>query len=167
MQHSARRHTRAQIYDAAKRVLSALSRRLDASSGPYLLGASPCSLDARVYGLLVYIAAADTVAPVLKEALEHADALRRYVERISERHFGTKAPAFDEGAEAGAWSAAAAGEADARGDAAADTPADRRERRRSYWWIGAVAALMAGYAVFGGDYVSIELGEGEDEQEEE
>jgi hypothetical protein len=157
---------RVQIYVEAVRVIDALCRRCEASSDSYLLGSIPCSLDARVYGLLVYIAAADTIAPVLKDALQRAPALQKYVARISERHFGVPAPLFEEGNEVGGWSAAGSG-AVGEEEKQPETVEEKRERRRSWWWLGGVAAVMLGYAVFGGRYVEFAIVEQESEQEAE
>lgn len=155
-----------QIYSEAARVINALCRRCEASSGPYLLGARPSSLDARVYGLLVYIAAADTIAPILKDTLANASALKKYLERISDLHFGSPAPLFEEGNEIGGWSAAGSGCA-AEAERHPETAEEKRERRRSWWWLGGVAAVMLGYAIFGGHYVEFAIAEQEDDKEEE
>jgi hypothetical protein len=57
---------RLQIYVEAGQAIDAICGCSEASSASYLLDASPPSLDARVYGLLVYIAAADTTVLVVK-----------------------------------------------------------------------------------------------------
>jgi hypothetical protein len=152
-----------QIYKEACSVIGSLNLRCAASDGPYLLGKRPCSLDAKVYGLLVYITAAATVAPVLQDALVHASSLQTYLSRIGEAHFGAAAPSYDDGAEAGQWSAAASGKAEQ--EARVETADDRRQLRRTWWWLGSVGVILAGYMVFGGNYVDFVVVEEEEEEE--
>ena len=150
------------IYDAAVATLESLNLRCAASGGPYLLGKRPCSLDAKAYGLLAFIRAAGTAAPVLKDALEHSPSLLGYLGGVTEAHFGAPAPPFDLGAAAGGWSAAGSGEA-ASTSAAEDSAAARLQRRRSLWWLGGVAAVIVGYVLLG---VEVEFEEEGEEGEE-
>jgi hypothetical protein len=107
---------------------------------------------------------AGTVAPVLKEALEHAPALGRYLQRVAELHFDVAAPSFQDVDDASGWSSAGRGQED--GGAKVLTAEERKQRRRSWWWLGGAGLAVIAYAVFGGDYVQFAVAELEEEEEE-
>ncbi len=58
-----------QLYSGASTVLSALSDKLRAAHGPYLMGARPCSLDALLFGHLLFYRSSPSAAPTLKAAV--------------------------------------------------------------------------------------------------
>lgn len=154
-----------QVYQAAKECIAALDSRCAASEGPYLLGSSPCSLDAKVYGLCTYILAAETIAPTLKEALAHAEALKRFLSSMSEKHFDAPAPQMKDVDSIGTWSSAGNGYEPP--EAKPLTAEEKKQRRRSWWWLGGAAAILVGYVVFGGDYFQVafvDVEEGDDEE---
>jgi Glutathione S-transferase, C-terminal domain len=157
-----------QLYEEAVLVIKALNARAEASEGAYLLGKKPTELDAKAYGILAYILAAPTVAPVLKDELNNARALRAFLNLVAQEHFAAPAPTLLETADAGTWSAAAAGAAAPDDTPTAPSPEDLRASSNSKWWLAGVGALVVGYILFGGHYVAgIEYAEEEDERERE
>lgn len=147
-------------------VIKALNDRAEVSEGAYLLGREPSTLDAKAYGILAYIMAAPTVAPTLKDEVANGRALRAFLDHVSQTHFASTAPTLLETADAGAWSAAAAGAVPADDAPAAPSPEEKRARSTSQWWLAGVGALVVGYVLFGGHYVAgLEIMEDEDEDE--
>ena len=144
-----------QLYTKARNVIKALNNRAEASEGPYLLGKLPSVLDAKVYGILTYIFAAPTVAPVLKDELQHSRALCSFVDHVAQEHFAMAAPTLLETSEGGAWSAAASGTTAKEPDAP-KTKEELRAQRNSKWWMGGVGALVVGYVLLGGHYFGVE-----------
>jgi hypothetical protein len=118
-----------------------------------------------VYGILAYILAAPTVAPVLKDEVEHSRALRVFADHMAQEHFAMPAPTLLETSEAGAWSAAASGTTAEEKDAP-KSPEELRAQRNSKWWMAGAGALVVGYVLFGGHYFGIdevEVGDSDDE----
>lgn len=153
-----------QLYRKARNVIKALNNRAEASEGPYLLGKVPSVLDAKVYGVLAYILAAPTVAPVLKDEVEHCRALRSFIDFIAQEHFAMSAPTLLETTEAGAWSAAASGTVPET--AAPKTVEEIQAQRNSKWWMGGAGALILGYILFGGHYFGVDDVEVGDEDDD-
>lgn len=58
-----------EIYSEATATLSALADKLRASSGSYLLGEEPTSLDALVFGHLLFYQKSPSAAPALHAAV--------------------------------------------------------------------------------------------------
>jgi Glutathione S-transferase, C-terminal domain len=152
-----------QLYQDGRHALRAMDIRLAASEGDFILGQKPCSLDAKLYGLLALISASDLVAPALKQEFNSSLALRQYVERVS-RFFATPAPTYTEAVEDAQWSKAASGASDAEDRPVSEE--DKRARRRSWWWLGAAGAAVALYIVLGGHYFEL-LVEGEEDDSDD
>jgi metaxin len=57
------------IYAGALAALKALTERLRSSVGRYLMGDTPCSLDALVFGHLLFLRSSPCAAPVLQSAV--------------------------------------------------------------------------------------------------
>jgi glutathione S-transferase len=55
------------VYPAAVEALSAVADKLRASSGPYLLGPKPSSLDALLFGHLAFYKHSAIAAPTLRD----------------------------------------------------------------------------------------------------
>ena len=155
-----------QLYRKARNVIKALNNRAEVSEGPYLLGNLPSVLDAKVYGILAYILAAPTVAPVLKDELQHSRALCSFLDHVAQAHFAMSAPSLLETSEGGAWSAAATGTT-AKEAEAPKTAEELRAQRNSKWWMGGVGALIVGYVLLGGHYFGVEEMEVGDEDDED
>lgn len=157
-----------EIYGGACQALKALNSRLISTEGSFMLGKHPSSLDAKVYGLLLFIMSSPVVAPVLKDEVEHCSSLKAYVAHIAERFFSAPAPSIKDMDFEGAWSAAAKGQA--AGGAAAkhvETEDERRARKRSWYWLGAAGTLMLGYVAFGGQYFDLGVVELDDSPDDE
>jgi hypothetical protein len=155
-----------QLYKKARNVIKALNNRAEASEGHYILGKSPSVLDAKVYGILAFILAAPTVAPVLKDELEHSLSLLKFVDYMAQTHFAMAAPTLLETSEAGAWSVAATGTSAQESDVP-KSPEELRAQRNSKWWMGGVGALIVGYVLFGGHYFGVEEIEGAGDDDED
>jgi hypothetical protein len=155
-----------QLYKRARNVIKALNNLAEATDGPYMLGKSPSVLDAKLYGILAYVLAAPTVAPVLKDEVEHSRSLRTFIDYIAQQHFAMSAPTLLETSEAGAWSVAATGTTSQESDVP-KSPEEVRAQRNSKWWMGGVGALIVGYVLFGGHYFGLEEIEGGDEADED
>lgn len=85
------RHSAEEVLEMGKADLSSLSTQL--GDKPFLLGESPTSFDASVYGILTGITAFPLDTPLRRFA--HAqDNLMRYVERFRERYFKDWKPTF-------------------------------------------------------------------------
>jgi glutathione S-transferase len=78
--HGIGAHTRDEIHAIGRRDLAAIADFL--GDKPYLMGASPSSVDASVYGLLVNIMNAPIATPVKDDARRRAN-LVAYVERMA------------------------------------------------------------------------------------
>lgn len=153
-----------QLYQDARCVIRSLDHRAQASEGDYLLGKQPSALDAKAFGILSYIVAAPTAAPVLKDELTHSPALLAFLERVATGPFSLSAPTLQETEDRGAWSSAATGAAASSQEAAAPTPEEKKAWSKSKWWLGGVGALVVGYALLGGNYIDMVY---EDEGDEE
>jgi Glutathione S-transferase, C-terminal domain len=152
-----------QLYNDGRHALRAMDIRLAASEGDFILGTQPCSLDAKLYGLLAVISASDLVAPVLKQEFNSSIALKRYVERIA-KYFATPAPSYTEAVEDAQWSKAATGAT--TGDERPESEEDKQMRRRSWWWLGAAGTAIALYIVFGGHYFDLVPADDDDDEDE-
>jgi hypothetical protein len=158
-----------EIYKSAAAVLTALSARLLAASGAdgdsFLLGSRPSSLDALAFACLAYIKAAPVVHPVLRDAFKQSAVLNIYLDRITERYFGTPVRAAAEcKLEWMAW-----GPSTARRREQSQQNAEL-ERKGRLWLMGAAAAI-GGYLLLSEQYFGFGLLEGEpgedDDGEEE
>lgn len=153
-----------QMYQAAVSVIRALQHRAQATDGDFLLGKQPSALDAKAFGILSFIVAAPTAAPVLKDELSNSPALLAFMERVATGPFSLAAPSLQETEDKGAWSSAATGAAASGPEAAAPTPEEKKAWSKSKWWLGGVGALVVGYALLGGNYIDMVY---EDEGDEE
>eukprot|EP00892_Ulva_mutabilis_P010019 jgi/Ulvmu1/738/UM010_0111.1 len=144
-----------QLYQEARCVIKALNHRAQASDGDYLLGKQPSALDAKAFGILSFIVAAPTAAPVLKDELSHSPALLAFLERVATGPFSSNAPTLQETEDRGAWSSAATGAAASAQEAAAPSPEEKKAWSKSRWWLGGVGALVVGYALLGGNYIDM------------
>lgn len=154
-----------QLYQEARCVITALNHRAQAADGDFLLGKHPSALDAKAFGILSFIVAAPTAAPVLKDELANSPALLAFLERVATGPFSSTAPSLHETEDKGAWSSAATGAAASADAAAAPTPEEKKAWSMSKWWLGGVAALVVGYALLGGNYIDMEYGADDDEEE--
>jgi hypothetical protein len=160
-----RRQERVQLYLKGCQVIKALNNRCAASEGPYLLGSRPSTLDAKAYGLLAYITAAPTIAPVLKDELQSSPALQRFLAHVSEVYFAAPAPTLNETADNASWSSAAAGATS--GGAHVVSEEEKKAWRVSKWWLGGAGALVVGYALFGGHYFDIGVYAQDDDEDDD
>lgn len=146
------------IYKAAADAYAALDSRLrrGTGTGDYFFGKKPSSLDALLFGLLAVHRASPLLPPELRAQLAGCAALSRYLDRISELHFGT--PALRSPAERsyqGTFHAAGA-----RGTGAA-APTSVLQNANNKYWLGAAGAAVLAYLVLGG-IISIDFS-GDDE----
>lgn len=88
----------AQVYPAAVEALSAVADKLRASSGPYLLGPKPSSLDAMLFGHLAFYKHSAIAAPTLRDKVRR-DMVCQVVSAHCKRRMGaptTSAVSSDE-----------------------------------------------------------------------
>lgn len=154
------------MYGDGCAAIKAVRDRLTAGDGHYLFGKRPCSLDAKLYGLLTYILSAPIVAPVLKDLVKDSPSLMAYVELISQTFFTMAAPSVRNGDLDGAWSPAAKGATAA--PVPKQTEEEKKMKRRSMYWVGGAATLLVAYVALGGQYFDIGLAEeiGDEDDEE-
>ncbi|GAX75398.1 hypothetical protein CEUSTIGMA_g2842.t1 [Chlamydomonas eustigma] len=156
-----------QIYSEAGDVITALGDRIRASQGAFFFGSRPCSLDALVFGHLLYYRLSPAAPPVLKEKVLHHTALSTYVEYIMREYFSTPAlPApprtapntqGEETADAWGssdWSDAAKGQK-TKQRKTEPTEAEKSFKYYSRLWLIGTGAAMLGYVVMSGQYVKI------------
>eukprot|EP00879_Flechtneria_rotunda_P027958 GHRR01030027.1.p1 GENE.GHRR01030027.1~~GHRR01030027.1.p1 ORF type:complete len:290 (+),score=92.71 GHRR01030027.1:192-1061(+) len=99
-------------YQAAVDTLYALADRLRASPGRFFFGPTPSSLDALLFGHLIFYRHSSVAAPVLRDKVDQLQVLARYVDGILSDFFNTEMPPPPI-ADASSWSEAAQGHSSA------------------------------------------------------
>eukprot|EP00884_Botryococcus_braunii_P002927 jgi/Botrbrau1/12635/Bobra.67_1s0001.1 len=162
-----------EVYDAVILVYAALDKYLSSAArkrSSYFLGESLSSLDALLFGHLVYHSRAPVAAPELRHALESHPRLLQYTDKIAEQLFANPLPAappflsqeWRERAEAAATSSSAS--AYRRQDPEREAKAALNEalsRRGRIWLVCAGAAIMA-YVLFSGQVLDFSFSMDED-----
>eukprot|EP00879_Flechtneria_rotunda_P024654 GHRR01026154.1.p1 GENE.GHRR01026154.1~~GHRR01026154.1.p1 ORF type:complete len:175 (+),score=86.76 GHRR01026154.1:903-1427(+) len=157
-------------YQAAVDTLYALADRLRASPGRFFFGPTPSSLDALLFGHLIFYRHSSVAAPVLRDKVDQLQVLARYVDGILSDFFNTEMPPPPI-ADASSWSEAA------QGHSSQSKPVPTVEEVRmwhgSQYWLAGAAAAVGAYVLLGGQYFTItnvdddaeDVAEDDDEEE--
>ncbi|GMH36476.1 hypothetical protein BSKO_04344 [Bryopsis sp. KO-2023] len=151
--------TPGEIYGAAEAAIDCIAHFLGGNPDfPFSFGETPCSLDAVLYGHLLFYNLAPVVAPVLQKKFDEHSHLREYVDRISSQFFTDVAPIPPartwvddlEDATSGrswTWSDAAQGKKpEPKPKKEEDTPEEKRLKKWGKIWLTGAAAALLGYA---------------------
>lgn len=154
-----------EVYSKAAETLSALADRLRTSAGAYFLGTRPSSLDALVFGHLVFYRYSPAAAPVLRSMLEGHGVLTTFIDHVLRDWFSSQAVPHVPSEDA-SWSGAAQGQK--REKKVPPTAEELKMRRHGQLWLLGAGLAIATYVLLGGQYVVFtEVGEGDDDDDDD
>ncbi|KFM22676.1 Metaxin-1 [Auxenochlorella protothecoides] len=157
------RTTGEQVYATAAAALDAFAAKLAGGEG-YLLGSSPSTIDAQLYGCLTYLRSAPVVHPQLHRHFLGQRELVAYTVRVGEALAGLEVPLprSDPGAAGPSWSEWSWGGSTSRASKEASALSAELNRKGKIW-VGCAAAVIVAYVVFGGQYFQFGFLDDEDD----